>query len=87
MASYALLTCMLAHVCDLRAKELIHVIGDAHIYINHIEEIKKQLTRPPRQPPTLTIRSNATEIEDMTSNDLVLDGYDPHPALRMQMAV
>jgi len=87
IASYALLTCMIAHVCGLRPRELVHVIGDAHIYLDHVDALRKQIWRAPRSPPCLTIKSHATKIEDIQADDLLLEGYDPHPTIRMQMAV
>ncbi|AGY30693.1 ORF70 [Retroperitoneal fibromatosis-associated herpesvirus] len=87
IASYALLTYMIAHVSGLRPGELIHVLGDAHIYKNHIEAVKVQLSREPRPFPRLHIVRTVSSIEDFTVDDFSLEGYDPHPAIRMDMAV
>ena len=87
IASYSLLTCMIAHVCGLRPRELVHVIGDAHIYLNHIDKMQEQVLRLPRSPPRLRIQSGATEITDFRAEDLRLEGYDPHPAIKMDMVV
>ena len=78
---------LLAQVCDLRAGELIHVIGDAHVYSNHVEPLKEQLARTPRPFPTLTIDPAVTDIEAIRFEHLTIEGYDPWPAIKMEMAV
>ena len=87
IASYALLTHMIAHCCGLKAKELIHTIGDAHIYLNHVEQMKRQVKRAPFQFPKLTIDTDATDIDAITYKDLKLRSYAHHPAIAMEMAV
>lgn len=86
IASYALLTCLIASVCNLKAGEFIHVLGDAHIYNNHVEALTQQLQRHPRPFPKLCVR-NQQRIEDFTLDDIHLQGYDPHAAISMKMAV
>ncbi|MCO5577575.1 hypothetical protein L7F22_031406 [Adiantum nelumboides] len=87
IASYALLTCILAHVCDLKPGELIHVLGDAHVYKNHIEPLKQQLKNIPKPFPVLKINTREKDIDKLTANDFELIGYDPHKKIAMQMAV
>ena len=87
IASYALLTHLIAHECGLEVGEFIHSIGDAHIYINHVEQVKEQLSREPKDLPTLNINPNKTSIFDMELEDLTIEGYDPHPAIKAPIAV
>lgn len=88
IASYALLTRLVAHACGRPAGELVHVLGDAHIYTNHVDAIREQLQREPRPFPTLHIDAPAdTPLDEMTYAQLRLDGYQPHAALPMKMAV
>jgi len=87
IASYALLTCLLAHVTGLKRGDFVHVIGDAHVYNNHVEALKEQLTRQPRPFPTLQISDRVKNIEDCTFADLEITGYQPHKAIKMEMAV
>jgi len=87
IASYALLTVMIAHVCNLKAGDFVHCLGDAHVYSNHVEPLKVQLERVPRPFPTLTIKRKVTDIEDFTFDDFHLDNYKPHPKIKMEMAV
>jgi dihydrofolate reductase/thymidylate synthase len=87
IASYALLTRLLAQVCDLRAGELVHCLGDAHVYSNHVEALRTQLEREPRAFPTLRINEAVTDIDAFTFADLELEGYEPHPKIDMKMAV
>ncbi|NYV67587.1 thymidylate synthase [Bacillus sp. Gen3] len=87
IASYALLTHMIAHVTGLEVGEFIHTIGDAHIYTNHIEQIKTQLTREPRPLPTLNIKRKVNDIDDFRFDDFEIVGYDPHPKLTGKVAV
>ncbi|RSL34123.1 thymidylate synthase [Salibacterium salarium] len=87
IASYALLTKMIAHVCGLKASEFIHTFGDAHIYLNHVEQVKKQLTRDPRPLPTMWINPDVDSIFDFTIDDFELDGYDPHPHIKGEVSV
>ncbi|XP_065207940.1 thymidylate synthase [Planococcus citri] len=87
IASYSLLTYMIAHVTNLKPKEFIHTIGDNHVYLNHIEPLKVQLQREMRPFPTLTIAREVTSIEDFKFEDFVLNGYNPHGKINMEMAV
>ena len=87
IASYALFTHMLAQVCNLEVGELIIAIGDAHIYNNHIEQIKEQLTRKPFPLPTLKLNPDISVITDFGMEDIELAGYESHPNILMPMAV
>jgi len=87
IASYALLTVLVAQCCGLRPGELVHVLGDAHVYTSHIPALREQLRRQPRPFPTLTVNPAKTRIDDFVFEDFTLEGYDPHPAIKMEMAV
>lgn len=87
IASYALLTLMVAQVCGLEAGEFIHTFGDVHIYSNHEEQVKEQLTRAPRALPTMKLNPKVTSIFDFTYEDFELLDYDPHPLIRGAVAV
>jgi len=87
IASYALLTHMLAQVCGYRAGEFIHTFGDAHIYNNHIEQAKLQLSRTPRPLPELKLSPDVGCLFDFTFDDIAFEGYDPHPAIRGEISV
>lgn len=89
IASYALLTCMLARVTNLRPGDLVHCIGDAHVYSNHVGPLAEQLRRVPRAFPTLKIspREDIKEIDDFRSEDFEIEGYNPLGAIQMKMAV
>jgi len=86
IASYALLTCMIAHVCGLKPGWFIHSLGDTHVYLNHIEALREQLEREPLPFPRLKINEAVRDIDKFTRQDFELTGYDPHPALKMPMA-
>jgi len=87
IASYALLTRMIAHVCDVDAGELIHTMGDAHVYKDHVESLKIQLEREPRPFPTLRIARKITDINDFKTEDFLVENYTPHGKIAMQMSV
>lgn len=87
MASYALFTHMVAMVCGYRVGEFIHTFGDLHLYKNHWDQAAEQLSREPRALPTLKIVNTRTEIDDFEYADFVIDGYDPHPAIKAPIAV
>ena len=89
IASYALLNMMMAQVCGLEAGEFIHTLGDYHLYSNHIEQAKEQLSRvnPPRPLPQMRLNPEVKEIEDFRFEDFTLEGYDPHPAIKAPVAV
>lgn len=87
IASYALLTMMIAHVTGLQAYEFVHVLGDAHLYTNHIQEAHQQLLREPKPAPQIWLNPNVKSINDFTMNDVVLQNYDHHPAISAPMAV
>ena len=87
IASYALLTRMVAHVCDYEAREFIHTFGDLHLYSNHLEQAHLQLTRDPKPLPTLWLNPRVTDIDSFTFDDIRLDHYEPHPAIKGQISV
>jgi len=87
IASYALLTMMVAQVTDLQLGEFIHTFGDAHVYLNHIEQVKIQLSREPKTPPTMKINPNVKDIEDFKFEDFTLENYDPHPHIKGAISV
>jgi len=87
IASYALLTLMVAQVCGLAPGDFVHTLGDAHLYRNHLEQARLQLTREPRPLPTLTLNPARTSLFDFVYEDFALAGYDPHPAIKAPIAV
>lgn len=87
IASYALLTMMIAQVCNLGLGEFVHTFGDLHLYKNHIEQAKLQLSREPRPLPLMKINPNVTNIFDFKYEDFELIGYNPHPAIKAPIAV
>jgi thymidylate synthase len=87
IASYALLTLMVAQVTGLAAAEFVHTLGDAHLYSNHLEQARLQLTREPRPLPRLVLSPAVRSIFDFTYEDFTLEGYDPHPAIKAPIAV
>lgn len=87
IASYALLTHMLAHVTGLTAGDFVHTYGDLHIYENHLDQVKEQLTREPLPLPTLWLNPDVKDIDGFTMDDIRLDGYESHPAIHGDMAV
>lgn len=87
IASYAILTMMVAQVCNLQPGEFIHTLGDAHLYSNHIEQAKLQLSRDFRKLPTLKINPEVKDIFSFKYEDFTLEGYDPHPHIKAAVAV
>ena len=87
IASYALLTMMVAQVCGLKPGEFIHTFGDAHIYTNHFEQVALQLSREPRPLPVMKINPNVSDIFGFRYEDFQLDGYTPHPSIKAPIAV
>ncbi len=87
IASYALLTLMVAQVCNLKPGEFVHTLGDAHIYSNHFEQVELQLSRTPKILPTMKINPEIKNIFDFTFEDFSLENYDPHPHIKAAVAV
>jgi thymidylate synthase len=87
IASYALLTLAVAQVTGLKTGEFIHTFGDAHLYVNHLEQARLQLSRAPRQLPRMSINPAATDLFALRYDDFTLEGYDPHPHIKAAVAV
>ena len=87
IASYALLTLMMAQVCGLKPGEFVHTFGDLHLYRNHLEQAREQLGREPRPLPRMHLNPARREITDFVYEDFTLEGYDPHPAIKAPIAV
>src|SRR5580693_10111073 len=87
IASYALLTRMVAQVCDLKPGDFVHTFGDLHLYANHVEQAKLQLSREPRSLPQMKLNPAVINIHDFKFEDFELVGYDPHPGIKAQIAV
>ena len=87
IASYALLTMMVAQVCELKPKEFVHTFGDLHLYVNHIDQAKEQLSRKPRALPQMQINPLVKNINDFAYEDFELLNYDPHPAIKAPIAI
>ncbi|MBQ7162206.1 MAG: thymidylate synthase [Bacteroidales bacterium] len=87
IASYALLLKMMAQVCGLQAGDFVHTLGDAHIYLNHLDQVKLQLTRDPRPLPEMRINPEVHSIFDFQYEDFELQGYDPHPHIKGEVSV
>ncbi|MBC7465210.1 MAG: thymidylate synthase [Bdellovibrio sp.] len=87
IASYALLTHMIAQVCNLEVGEFIHTLGDAHIYSNHLEQVKLLLSRDFKTLPTLKLNPGVKDIFDFKYEDITIEGYDPHPGIKAEVAV
>jgi thymidylate synthase len=87
IASYALLTCMVAQVCGLQTGEFVHTFGDAHIYSNHFEQARLQLTRTPRPLPALRLNPTVRNIFDFVFDDITIENYSPHPTIKADVAV
>ena len=87
IASYALLTHMVAHVCGLGVGDFVHTLGDAHLYNNHVEQARLQLSREPRPLPRVALNPDVRALEDFRYEDILLEGYAPHPAIKAPVAV
>ena len=87
IASYALLCMMMAQVCGLRPGEFIHTTGDTHIYLNHLEQVREQLSRTPRPLPRMRLNPEVSDIFDFKYEDFSLEDYDPWPAIKGQVSV
>lgn len=87
IASYALLTMMLAQVCGLQAGDFVHTFGDVHIYNNHLEQVNLQLSRQPRPLPTMKLNPEVTDLFSFKYEDFTLEGYDPYPAIKGEVSI
>jgi len=87
IASYALLTHMMAQATGLQPGDFVHSFGDAHLYLNHLEQARLQLTRTPRALPRLRLNPQVRSLFDFRYDDVVIEGYDPHPAIKAPVAV
>ncbi len=87
IASYALLTMMIAQVCGLKLGDFVHTFGDTHLYTNHLEQTREQLSRQPRKLPTMRLNPAVKNLFDFTYADFTLENYDPHPAIKAPVAV
>jgi thymidylate synthase len=87
IASYALLTMMMAQVCGLKPGHFVHTFGDAHLYLNHLDQARLQLSREPRPLPTMRINPAVKNIDDFVFEDFELEGYDPHPHIKAEVSI
>ena len=87
IASYALLTMMVAQVCNLEPGEFIHTLGDAHLYSNHLEQVELQLSRTPFTPPTMKINPDVKDIFGFSFDDFTLENYQSHPPIKAPVAI
>jgi thymidylate synthase len=86
IASYALLTMMIAKECNLEVGDFVHTLGDAHLYLNHLDQAAEQLSREPRALPRMILNPEVKSIFDYTYEDFTLEGYDPHPAIKAPLS-
>jgi len=82
-----LLTRMVAQVCELEPGDFVHTLGDAHLYVNHLDQARLQLTREPRTLPQLRLNPDRKDLDDFVESDVELIGYDPHPGIKAPIAV
>ena len=87
IASYSLLTMMIAQVCDLRPGDFVHSFGDAHLYLNHLDQARLQLSRSPRKLPQMRLNPDVSDLLDFSFDDFQLEGYDPHPHIKAAVSV
>ena len=87
IASYSLLTVMMAQVCGLKAGDFVHCIGDAHVYSNHVDALRTQIQRTPKPFPRLYINKDVHDMDQFSLNDFTIEGYNPDSTLKMKMAV
>jgi thymidylate synthase len=87
IASYAILTMMIAQVCNLKLGDFVHTLGDAHIYLNHLDQVNEQLSRTPRALPIMRINPDVNDIFSFNFEDFTLESYDPYPAIKAIVAV
>ena len=87
IASYALLTLMMARASGLEPGDFVHTLGDAHIYLNHLEQVETQRARSPRPLPIMRLNPAVTDLFAFRYDDFILEGYDPHPGIKAQVAV
>jgi len=87
IASYALLTCLIAKVTGLKPGDFVHTLGDAHIYTNHLDQVRLQLSREPRALPRLVLRDGFSDLFAFTEADVSIEGYDPHPGIKAPVAI
>jgi len=87
IASYSLLTHMVAQACDLKVGDFVHTFGDAHLYNNHLDQAREQLTRAPRALPILKLNPEVKDLFSFTYGDIAVENYDPHPLIKAPIAV
>ena len=87
IASYSLLTVMMAQVCGLKAGDFVHSIGDAHVYSNHVDALRTQLQRTPKPFPKLYLNQDVKDVDQFTMSDFTIEGYNPDSTIKMKMAV